>query len=816
MARSGTDCSAVASRTRSILAVATPLLDLIAAGLILALDQPNAFLIGWTVQWPLGCAVIRLAWLLVLVPMHIGCREPTACLKDTRTYLELAFPYIMYTGLGTGGIINIVTDSPNTAQVPPKDVVYFWAAGLVGAIATAGEMYFTLPSLPALQVWLTARRGASPAIDALDTELLPTVEPEGPGMNTSSTTSMVSVTSARAVQSAAGSSSSNAEEESPAVGKTCKDLGALVLHEWKLVICAAAMLVLAAISEALIPHFIGEAISSMVAAERAGTLQERPYKGPLLDLVITALCCGFFSACRGANFILIGGRAGARLRRQLFEHLLAQEMGFFDNTKVGELTSRMTADCQKVVDQVTLNINVFLRMIVQVTTTLFFMFTLAPPLMACSFVSVPAVVAISKKYGAEMESLSERIQKHLADANSVADEALSSMRTVRMFAGERHESLRFLEKLKEYLRGTNKRALLYLGYLTTVSALPNLVTALVLAYGGKLAVEGVIETKVLLSFVFYLQILNLDFTSLGDYYTSMMDAFGAFARVQKLLEREPKIPLEPPGGGRSLPSGPDAVEGEVVISKIYFAYPARPDIQILKGLSLTVPANSAVALVGPSGNGKSTVISLLTRLYKVSEGSVTIDGVDIWEYGHQAYHSLVSLVGQEPVLFAKSIKGNIAYGIGNPGETDPVGMEDILEASRTANADVFVKDMTEGYDTEVGERGVQLSGGQKQRIAIARALVRRPRLLMLDEATSALDAESEAQVQQAIDSMLKLGRMTVILVAHRLSTVKNSSKICVVENGEVAEEGTHIDLLAIEGAYYNLVHAQLGQPEKPS
>ena len=176
------------------------------------------------------------------------------------------------------------------------------------------------------------------------------------------------------------------------------------------------------------------------------------------------------------------------------------------------------------------------------------------------------------------------------------------------------------------------------------------------------------------------------------------------------------------------------MKGEVEISKIYFTYPARPDTQILRGLSLTVPANSVVALVGPSGNGKSTIISLLTRLYKASEGSVTIDGVDIWEYGHHAYHSLVSLVGQEPVLFARSVKGNITYGMGNPGETDPVSMEDVLEASRTANADGFVSNMPEGYDTEVGERGVQLSGGQKQRIAIARALVRHPRVLLLDEA----------------------------------------------------------------------------------
>jgi len=254
---------------------------------------------------------------------------------------------------------------------------------------------------------------------------------------------------------------------------------------------------------------------------------------------------------------------------------------------------------------------------------------------------------------------------------------------------------------------------------------------------------------------------------------------------------------------------------------VRFNYPARPDVEVLKGLSLEVLAGQVVALVGPSGNGKSTVIGLVKRLYKAHEGRVTLDGIDIWSFPNQEFHRLISIVGQEPVLYARTIRENIVYGMENPGRKSPVDgtlVEDsfIHEVARKANAHGFISEMPEGYDTEVGERGVQLSGGQKQRIAIARAMARRPRVLLLDEATSALDADSENQVQQAIDGMITSGQMTVIVIAHRLSTVKSSNKICVIQSGQVVEEGTHEDLIAAKGAYFQLVQCQLNAGGSPS
>jgi len=437
-----------------------------------------------------------------------------------------------------------------------------------------------------------------------------------------------------------------------------------------------------------------------------------------------------------------------------------------------------------------------------------------------SFIAVPAVVLISKKYGTVMRKISERTQKALADANSVAEEGLSTMATVRSFAGEGLESRRFSEKLAAYLKLVAQQARFYIVYLACTSMLPQFVTALVIFYGGKLAMEGHIKASNLVSFVFYLQTLNSNFSTLGDFYTSIVQALGAATRVFELIDRKPKLPLEPaPEETATL----DKCHGTLRLDGIRFKYPARPNIEVLQGLSLEVPAGKVVALVGPSGNGKSTVIGLLKRLYKAHEGRVTLDGTDLWSFPHRDFHRAISIVGQEPVLYARSVRENIVYGLENPKidtDTDQeicrlVPDEEVHDAAKRASAHSFIEQMPEGYATEVGERGVQLSGGQKQRIAIARAIVRRPKVLLLDEATSALDAESERQVQQAIDAMIAEGRMTVIIIAHRLSTVRNSHKICVIKDGTVVQEGTHDELLAEEGgAYFQLVQCQLNNTDK--
>jgi ATP-binding cassette subfamily B (MDR/TAP) protein 9 len=305
--------------------------------------------------------------------------------------------------------------------------------------------------------------------------------------------------------------------------------------------------------------------------------------------------------------------------------------------------------------------------------------------------------------------------------------------------------------------------------------------------------------------------LNDSFGAMGDIYASITSAIGAAEKIFSILEKAPEFateeyPLVPA-------SAVENVKGTIEFKNVAFSYPTRSHVQTLKGVSMTIPAGSVAALVGPSGQGKSTCLALLQRWYCQSAGDITLDHVAVRRYEHHAYHRIVSCVNQEPLLFARTVRENILFGIINPGEAVSEELEKrVVEAAKLACAHKFITAMPEGYNTQVGMRGVQLSGGQKQRIAIARALVRNPKVLLLDEATSALDSESEHQVQAALDCLIRntAGGITTIIVAHRLSTVRNADCIYVVDKGQVVEKGKHEELVANESsAYYKLVSNQL-------
>jgi len=802
-----------------------PVLDAI-LGLLLIIvgssESKQLGLIGWTAGAPLVLLPARLLWLLLLATLAVwkagddDSSTSSSRRKAVESCLQEAFFYAIFCLFSGICITRLITEKP--ASITAQDDLVFWAAIIGGAFFTSAETYSTLEVLPLIRKWSRRRHEArARRTGGLGTELLDVASGDSPaqenGPGTESGNGNGNAGDS-ADQTPQGEQDQEAGEAKP---PTVKRLMKLLTPDWPLLVQATVLLLCAAVSEVLIPHYIGDAIGEITRAEEKGTLAERPFTKPVVKLIMAAVCCGIFSSCRGATFILMSGRASMRLRRELFDSLVSQEIGFFDTTKTGELTSRMTQDCQKVSDQVSLNVNVFLRTLVSTVTTLGFMLLLSRPLTAVSFIAVPAVVVMSKKYGTVMRKISERTQKALADANSVAEEGLSTMATVRSFAAEGLESQRFANKLSAYVKLVAQQARFYIVYLACTLMLPQGVTALVIFYGGKLAMEGHIKASNLVAFVFYLQTLNNNFSTLGDFYTNIVQALGAATRVFELIDRKPKLPLEPaPEDVQTL----DKCCGTIRLEGIRFKYPARPNIEVLQGLTLEVPAGRVVALVGPSGNGKSTVMGLLKRHYKAHEGRVTLDGTDLWSFPHRDFHQAISIVGQEPVLYARNIRENILYGLENPKkdsgtDQDPnrvVSDEEVQDAAKRASAHSFIEQMPEAYATEVGERGVQLSGGQKQRIAIARAIVRRPKVLLLDEATSALDAESERQVQQAIDAMIADGRMTVVIIAHRLSTVRNSHKICVVKEGTVVQEGTHDELLAEEsGAYFQLVQCQLNK-----
>jgi ATP-binding cassette subfamily B (MDR/TAP) protein 9 len=607
-------------------------------------------------------------------------------------------------------------------------------------------------------------------------------------------------------------SSAEAENITPQFSKiTVKKLLSIVVNERLLLLVAFGALVVAAISQAYIPHYIGLALDAV----KTGNFGD-DVLGPLWGLVRAATGYALFSAIRGSSFILLGARTNIHMREKLFASITSQEIGFFDKTKTGDLSSRMTQDVQKVCDQVQFNINYFLRNLIATIVTVSFMITLSWRLTCLSLLSIPIVVVIAQRYGEFMKKISKSIQDKLAECNSSSEETFSSIHIVRSFGAENFEVQKFKRLLQDLYKLSVRSARMYIPYLGTCIALPYAASILIIFYGSKLAQAGVIEASSLISFVLYLEMLNDSFGAMGDIYASITSALGAAEKIFSILERQPEFeteqfPLVPIETARM-------IKGQIQFKNVKFSYPSRPHIEILRGVNMTIPAGSVAALVGPSGQGKSTCLALLQRWYCQVSGEVLLDNVGIRQYDHSTYHKLVSCVNQEPLLFARSVRENILFGIINPGDPVPEELESrVVEAAKLANAHQFISSMPDGYDTQVGMRGVQLSGGQKQRIAIARALVRNPKVLLLDEATSALDSESEKQVQAALDTMMSTASITTIVVAHRLSTVRNADCIYVIDKGQVQEQGTHEQLVADEKSqYFKLVSNQLMGPRTSS
>eukprot|EP00051_Salpingoeca_urceolata_P021779 m.346091 g.346091 ORF g.346091 m.346091 type:complete len:449 (-) comp19860_c0_seq28:68-1414(-) len=442
-----------------------------------------------------------------------------------------------------------------------------------------------------------------------------------------------------------------------------------------------------------------------------------------------------------------------------------------------------------------------LRYTVQIVGSLIVIFLISWKLTLVLLAIVPAVAIGAVAYGGRLRKLQKSFQDRLADASTAAEEVLSSMRTVRSFANERVACGEYGGKIDESYALGKKLALLQGGFMGLTSFLMSGAILLVLWYGATLVQRGEITPGILTSFMLYTITVGAAFGFLSSLWADFQKAIGAGQKIFELMDRHSA--LLP--GDQAFPN----IAGDIAFRNVTFAYPTRSDTTVLNSLSLDVPAGQLVALVGPSGGGKSTIISLIERFYDPVSGFVTIGGHDIKNFDADFLHKdLVGLVGQEPVLFHGSIKDNIAYS-----RASRVSPEDVEAAAKMANAHDFIMSFPDGYDTVVGERGVRLSGGQKQRVAIARALVQKPKILLLDEATSALDAESEHLVQDAIDRVLQVetrsGR-SVVVVAHRLSTVRNADSIIVIDKGRVVEQGTHDALIENKaGVYSKLVGRQL-------
>uniref|UniRef100_A0A0N5A187 ATP-binding cassette sub-family B member 9 n=1 Tax=Parastrongyloides trichosuri TaxID=131310 RepID=A0A0N5A187_PARTI len=503
-----------------------------------------------------------------------------------------------------------------------------------------------------------------------------------------------------------------------------------------------------------------------------------------------------FSGLRGGSFLYATSLIHKRMRNDLFRSLTQQEIGFFDEAETGTISSRLTSDCERMSSLISTNLNVFMRNMVMLIGALVFMFCMSWRLALVTMIAVPLLGFISKVYGSYYDMLGEKTQETIADANKKAEEVLSTMRTVRSFASEKREANAFEYYLGTTLAIRKKESLAYMGYTWMNEFCDNSVLVTVLFYGGHLVLSNRMTSDQLLKFLLYQIQLGENLLQISWVFSGLMQAVGSSRKVFEYILRKPKIKYD----GTMM----SEVKGNVTFSNINFSYPSRPTQKVLNNMSFNVSPGETVAFVGPSGAGKSSVIALIQRFYSPSSGEITIDGVPISAYNHEYYHQKVALVAQEPILYSGTIMDNIKYGCS--WITD----DQVYEAAKLANCHNFIMDLEDGYNTTCGEKGAKMSGGQKQRIAIARAIVRKPSVLILDEATSALDAESEHIIQEALNNCTLDKAVSKIVIAHRLSTIEKADRIFVVQKGVIIQEGSHQKLMEeTDGLYYNLVLKQL-------
>jgi len=514
-----------------------------------------------------------------------------------------------------------------------------------------------------------------------------------------------------------------------------------------------------------------------------------------LALIVILFLQSFFSFFRLSLFVNFTENTLANLRLALYSNLVKLPMSFFSQKRVGELNSRISSDITQIQDTLTSTIAEFLRQFILIIGGVILLASESFKLTLLMLSVVPLVAVAAVIFGRFIRRYSKKVQDQVAESQVIVEETMQGISIVKAFANEWYEIARYDGKIKDVVKLAIKGGL-YRGYFASfiIFCLFGSIVAVVW-YGVQLSISGEMSVGQLITFVLYSTFVGASFGGIAELYAQIQKAIGATERVFELLEETPERINSQAAANH------EKIKGNVNFKNVAFSYPSRKEIKVLKDVNFTANFGQKIAIVGPSGVGKSTIASLLLRFYDIESGSIEIDGKNIYDYDLETLRGNMSIVPQDVILFGGTIKENIAYG--KPDATD----DEILIAAQQANAFNFIEGFPEKMETIVGERGIKLSGGQRQRIAIARALLKNPSILILDEATSSLDSESEKLVQEALEILMQ-GR-TSIIIAHRLSTIRTADQILVLDDGKITEQGTHLELLNLEnGLYKNLSNLQ--------